>query len=243
MPTCILPGRGEQAAWIPLAGGMFRKTRIDIRERVGVRGRPTSPISYHRSAMSASLDLASLLASTHALLDGHFRLSSGLHSPKYVQCAKLLEHPRNARPVGEALANRIRAHSPDAIVAPALGGLIIGYAIAAALDVPFVFTERKEGAMQLRRGFSVDGLERIVIVEDVVTTGKSTRETAEAISAGGGIVRAFASILNRSGQPNPFDLPYESLMTLEIETWEEQDCPLCRKGIPIDSPGSRYGGR
>jgi len=190
-----------------------------------------------------SFDLPALLASTGAILDGHFRLSSGLHSPKYVQCAKLLEHPRNAAAVGGELAGRIRDLEPDAIVAPALGGVIIGYAVAAAAGLPFVFTERKEGVMTLRRGFSVASFSRIVIVEDVVTTGKSTRETADVIAAGGGIVRGFASILNRSGRTNPFDLPFEALMQLRIDAWNESECPLCAKGMPIDSPGSRHSGR
>ena len=188
----------------------------------------------------APLDLAALLTETGALLSGHFRLSSGLHSPNYVQCAKLLEHPRNAKAIGEALGEKLRVLRPERIVAPALGGVIIGYTVAEALDVPSIFTERKDGAMTLRRGFRINDGERIVIVEDVVTTGKSTRETADVIAQHGGVVAGFASILNRSGKANPFDAPYESLLSLALETYEEASCPLCKSGVALDAPGSRF---
>jgi orotate phosphoribosyltransferase len=187
-----------------------------------------------------ALDIQALLRETGALLSGHFRLSSGLHSPNYVQCALLLEHPRNARALGAALGDRIRTLGAQKIVAPALGGVIIGYTVAEALDLPFVFTERKEGAMTLRRGFRLDEGERVVIVEDVVTTGKSTRETADVIARHGGVVAGFASILNRSGKPNPFDAPYESLLALNLETYEESACELCARGVALDAPGSRF---
>jgi orotate phosphoribosyltransferase len=187
-----------------------------------------------------ALDVAALLRVTGALLNGHFRLSSGLHSPGYVQCALLLEHPRNAKAIGEALASKLGHMRPAKIVAPALGGVIIGYTVAEALGVPSVFTERKEGEMTLRRGFRIAADEPVVIVEDVVTTGKSTRETAAVVERLGGQVAGFASILNRSGKENPFDAPYESLLTLALETYDESTCPLCASGVPIDSPGSRF---
>lgn len=187
-----------------------------------------------------ALDVAALLRETGALLSGHFRLSSGLHSSGYVQCALLLEHPRNAKAVGEALAAKVLDIRPAKIVAPALGGVIIGYTVAEALNVPSIFTERKEGSMTLRRGFRIAEREPVVIVEDVVTTGKSTRETAAVIEGFGGRVVGFASILNRSGKENPFDAPYESLLTLALETYDESNCPLCASGVAIDSPGSRY---
>ncbi len=185
-----------------------------------------------------ALDVRALLEETGALLTGHFRLSSGLHSPNYVQCARLLEHPRNARALGEALAARL--HDVEKIVAPALGGVIVGYTVAQALDVPFVFTERKDGAMTLRRGFAVREGERVAIVEDVVTTGKSTLETVDVIEDQGGKVVGFASILNRSGKANPFDKPYEALLALSLDTFDEASCPDCKAGKPLDAPGSRY---
>lgn len=186
------------------------------------------------------LDVAALLRETGALLSGHFRLSSGLHSPGYVQCALLLEHPRNAKAIGIALAENVRTMKPAKIVAPALGGVIIGYTVAEALDVPSIFTERKEGAMTLRRGFKIDEGEAVVIVEDVVTTGKSTRETATVVEALGGVVTGFASILNRSGITNPFHAPYASLLEVNIARFDEASCPLCAAKMPMDSPGSRY---
>jgi orotate phosphoribosyltransferase len=186
------------------------------------------------------LDVLTLLNKTGALLQGHFRLSSGLHSPNYVQCALLLQHPRNARAVGEALAARVKSIKADKIVSPALGGVIIGYAVADALRLPFLFTERKEGEMTLRRGFRINRGDRVLIVEDVVTTGKSTRETAKVIADHGGLVFGFASILNRSGKENPFDAPYESLLTLDLKTYDPAACPLCQGGVALDSPGSRF---
>jgi len=186
------------------------------------------------------LDLPALLRETGALLSGHFRLSSGLHSPNYVQCALLLEYPRHAKALGAALGERIRGLNVQKVVAPALGGVIIGYTVAEALDLPFVFTERKEGAMTLRRGFHLNEGERVVIVEDVVTTGKSTRETADVIAQHGGVVAGFASILNRSGRENPFDAPYESLLALNLDTYDESACPLCAAQKPLDAPGSRF---
>lgn len=189
-----------------------------------------------------AIDLPARLRDSRALLQGHFRLSSGLHSPNYVQCALLLEEPRNAKAIGEALAEQIRPLGATKIVAPALGGVIIGYTVAEALGVPMVFTERKEGQMTLRRGFTLGEHEPVVIVEDVVTTGKSTRETADVVTSHGGQVVGFASILNRSGKENPFDLPYLSLLSLGLETYDEPVCPSCKAGVPLDSPGSRFSG-
>ncbi len=188
-----------------------------------------------------ALDVAALLRETGALLTGHFRLSSGLHSPNYVQCARLLEHPRNAKAIGRELGEKVKAFGPRKIVAPAMGGVIIGYTVAEALHLPSIFTERKDGQMTLRRGFRIVSGEPVVIVEDVVTTGKSTRETAAVVEQAGGVVAGFASILNRSGRPDPFDTAaYASLLSLNFETYSEPDCPLCRSGVPIDAPGSRF---
>ncbi|HYR27176.1 MAG TPA: orotate phosphoribosyltransferase, partial [Thermoanaerobaculia bacterium] len=168
-------------------------------------------------------DIRALLEETGALLTGHFRLSSGLHSPNYVQCARLLEHPRNAKALGEALAKRIedlakRIEKLDKIVAPALGGVIIGYTVAEALGVPFVFTERKDGAMTLRRGFRLNDGERVVIVEDVVTTGKSTRETIAVAEAAGATVVGAAGIINRGGDED-LGVPFTALATVSFPTW------------------------
>src|SRR5258707_15791977 len=146
------------------------------------------------------LDLPALLQQTGALLSGHFRLSSGLHSPNYVQCAKLLEHPRNAKAIGAALGEKVRRFGAQKVVAPALGGVIVGYTVAEALDLPSIFTERKDGAMTLRRGFRLVPGEQVLIVEDVVTTGKSTRETAKVVESHGGDVAGLGAIRNPQGQ-------------------------------------------
>lgn len=186
------------------------------------------------------LDVLALLNKTGALLKGHFKLSSGRHSADYVQCALLLQNPRNAKAIGEALAQKVRPIRPQKIVAPAIGGIVIGYTVAEALDLPFVFTERKDGEMLLRRGFKMAEGERVVVIEDVVTTGKSTKEAAKAVAGRGGLVFGFGSILNRSGSKNPFDAPYESLLALDLDAYDEAECPLCKSAVPLEVPGSRY---
>jgi orotate phosphoribosyltransferase len=199
-----------------------------------------SLLSYSPAEM---LDLDELLRKSGALLTGHYRLSSGLHSPNYVQCARLLEDPNDARDLGAALAEKLREFAAERIVAPALGGVVIGFTVAQALDRPMIFTERKDGAMTLRRGFTIGEAKHVVIVEDVVTTGKSTNETAEVVRQHGGEVIGFASILNRSRQENPFPLPYVFLKQMSLETYREEECPLCKSGVPLDAPGSRFTGR
>ena len=188
------------------------------------------------------MNIHDLLERTGALLRGHFRLSSGLHSLGYVQCARLLEYPQNANAIGAALAEELRDLGIRRVVSPALGGVIIGYTVAQALDVPMVFTERKDGEMTLRRGFRIPASEPVAIIEDVVTTGKSTAEAAAVVEAAGGSVIAFGAILDRSGQRNPFDKPFRALASLDLETWPEDACPLCLEGVPLDAPGSRYSG-
>jgi orotate phosphoribosyltransferase len=173
---------------------------------------------------------------------GHFFLSSGLHSGDYLQCALFLAHPRRAARAGKMLAEAVSAAGlePQLIVAPAMGGLIIGHETARALDVPFIFTERSGGTMVLRRGFGFEPGHKVVVVEDVVTTGKSTREVIEILRGLGAEVVGVASMVNRSGVPQPFEpLPSRALLEVEFPTWNPEDCPLCREGVPIAKPGSR----
>jgi len=186
-----------------------------------------------------ALDVLALLSKTGALLHGHFQLSSGLHSSSYVQCALLLQSPRNAKAIGEALGRRVKGMRAQKIVAPAMGGLIIGYTVAEYLDLPMIFTERKDGKMALRRGFRVLQGERVVVIEDVVTTGKSTREAADVVAKHGGLVFGYGSILNRSGIENPFDKTFESLLSIELDAFDAASCPQCKQGVPLDTPGSR----
>jgi orotate phosphoribosyltransferase len=173
---------------------------------------------------------------------GHFLLSSGLHSGDYLQCALYLGDPGRAARAGGMLAAAVAeiAPEPDLVVAPAMGGLIIGHETARALGRPFLFTERADGEMVLRRGFAVAPGQRVVIVEDVVTTGKSTREVIDVLSADGAEVVALASLINRSGRVNPFEpRPYRALLEVDFPTWTAEACPLCADGVPIAKPGSR----
>jgi len=173
---------------------------------------------------------------------GHFLLSSGLHSGDYLQCALYLAEPRRAAHAGSLLGATMAEAVPeiDLVVSPAMGGLIIGHETARTLGLPFLFTERADGEMVLRRGFAVAGGQRIVIVEDVVTTGKSTREVIAVLEGGGAEVVGLASMVNRSGIANPFEpKPYRALLEASFPTWTADECPLCRDGVPIAKPGSR----
>ena len=173
---------------------------------------------------------------------GHFLLSSGLHSGDYLQCALYLADPRRAARAGGLLADAVSDAQldPQIVIAPAMGGLIIGHETARALDLPFLFTERSEGTMVLRRGFGVAPGQRVVVIEDVVTTGRSTREVIDILEGLGAAVIGVASMINRSGIAQPFaPLPSRSLLEVDFPTWSQDDCPLCREGVPISKPGSR----
>jgi orotate phosphoribosyltransferase len=176
---------------------------------------------------------------TEVLLEGHFLLSSGRHSQKYMQCAKLLQHPMEAEQAGKALANQFDDFSIDVVVGPALGGVIIAHEVARALNVRCLFTERKEGKMELRRGFGLKPGENVLIVEDVITTGGSVKEVIAIVEELGANLVAVGSIIDRTGGTNPFSVPYRALLSLEIETWMPEECPLCQQGIPYIKPGSR----
>lgn len=179
------------------------------------------------------------LVASGALHEGHFRLSSGLHSSRYVQCAKLLEAPERALRAGRALAGALAAFRAESVLSPALGGLVIGFAVAAALEVPFRFCERKEGEMRLRRGFELERDERVVIVEDVVTTGGSAAEAGSLARTSGAEVVAYGAIIDRSGGSARFEAPFESLLSIEAEAFEPSECALCSAGVELTAPGSR----
>jgi len=180
-----------------------------------------------------------LLKRTEALLEGHFLLSSGLHSDRYFQCAQLLQHPRHAARVGKALAALCRPLGAELVVSPALGGVIIGHEVGRALGVRAIFTEREQGIMRLRRGFTIAAGEQVLVVEDVVTTGKSTLEAAAAVPAAGGRVVGLASIVDRSAGV-AFPYPFRSLLKLQVATYPPESCPLCDAGkLPAIKPGSR----
>jgi orotate phosphoribosyltransferase len=176
---------------------------------------------------------------TEALLEGHFILSSGLHSSQYLQCALALERAEDAAKFGRAIAEEFANENIETVASPAIGGLVIGFAVAQALDVRFVWTERENGVMTLRRGFSVKENERILVVEDVITTGGSTRECIEALEKQDAKVVAAASIIDRSGGAADVGVPRIALVTLEVPTFAPGDCPLCARGEVAVKPGSR----
>jgi orotate phosphoribosyltransferase len=174
-----------------------------------------------------------------ALLSGHFVLSSGLHSEQYLQCALALQHPASAAWYGQALAEQFAESNIEAVASPAIGGLIIGYEVARHLNVPFFWTERDQGVMTVRRGFAVPAGQRILVVEDVVTTGGSTREAIAAIRQAGGEVVAAGSIIDRSNGRADVGVPRISLAQLEVPGYEPAVCPRCLRGEPAVKPGSR----
>jgi orotate phosphoribosyltransferase len=174
-----------------------------------------------------------------ALLDGHFKLSSGLHSSAYLQCALVLQHPAEAEVLGRDLAARIALTRPTVVLSPALGGLIIGHEVARALGVRAIFAERVDGVLTLRRGFDLSAADRVLVVEDVVTTGGSTRETMDVATSLGASVVGAAAVVNRSGKDNPVDVAFASLAAITPPTYQPDACPLCAQGIPVVKPGSR----
>ncbi len=174
-----------------------------------------------------------------ALLEGHFVLSSGLHSPQYLQCALALQYPSDAVKFGKAIAEFFVGANIETVASPAIGGLIIGYAVAQSLNVRFIWTERENGAMTVRRGFSVKKNERILVVEDVITTGGSTRECIHALESRGGKIIGAASIVDRSNGAADVGVPRVSLVSLEVPSYEPESCPLCERGEEAVKPGSR----
>ena len=174
-----------------------------------------------------------------AFLEGHFRLTSGLHSPGFMQCALVLAHPRDAEALGAELADRVRSLSPSVVLSPALGGIVIGQEVGRALDVRALFAERQDGVLMLRRGFTLGPQDRVLVVEDVVTTGKSTRETIDVARAAGAQVVGAAAIIDRSGGEQNLDLPFHALATISLPTYQPESCPLCAAGQPVVKPGSR----
>jgi orotate phosphoribosyltransferase len=184
-------------------------------------------------------ELLDLFRRSGALLEGHFRLTSGLHSPGYLQCALVLQHPRHAETLGSALAERTRDLRATVVLSPALGGVVIGQEVARALGVRAIFAERQDGAMTLRRGFIIGETDRVLVVEDVLTTGGSTRETMQVATAAGGRVVGAASIVDRSTGGVQLDVPFNTLLQIDLPTYEPDKCPLCARALPVIKPGSR----
>jgi orotate phosphoribosyltransferase len=178
-----------------------------------------------------------ILKEAGALLEGHFLLSSGRHSNRYVQCAKLLQYPDKSEQVLKVVADQLKDVEFDIIVGPAMGGVIVVYELGRQTGKPAIFSERENGVMTLRRGFEIKEGQKVIISEDVVTTGKSSYETAEVIKALGGQVIGIACIADRS--KGDIEYPIYSAVKLDIQSWDVSECPLCKEGTPYVKPGSR----
>jgi orotate phosphoribosyltransferase len=186
-------------------------------------------------------DILKLLESVGAIRQGHFELSSGRHSGTYIQCALVLAHPAHAEQLGRALADRFRDLSVACVVSPALGGIIIGHEVARGLGVRALFVERdRSGLMALRRGFELNPGERVLVIEDVWTTGGSTRETIGVVEQEGGLAVAAGAIIDRSGGRLELNVPSRALLEMDVPSFEPDECPLCRTGSAATRPGSRF---
>ena len=181
----------------------------------------------------------SLFRKSGALLEGHFKLSSGLHSDKYLQSALVLQYPEFANALGESVAARTRHLGTTVVLSPALGGIVIGQETGRALGVRAIFAERQDGKLALRRGFTLSPQDRVLVVEDVITTGGSTRETVDVATAAGATVIGAAAIINRGKSEAKIGLPFYALVNMEVPVYQPDSCPLCAKGDPVVKPGSR----
>lgn len=186
------------------------------------------------------MDIKELMIKRHALLEGHFCLSSGKHSDQYFQCAKATEYAEDAEMIAKEIKKKLDENNVkvDVVVGPAMGGIIIGYELARQLDVRSIFTERVDGNMTFRRGFTINEGEKVLICEDVITTGKSSMETARAIEEKGGVVVGIGAIVDRTLEK--VELPIYAAIHEEAKLFEPDNCPLCEKNIPIEKPGSRF---
>jgi orotate phosphoribosyltransferase len=190
--------------------------------------------------MLSEADFLARLKRQEALLEGHFLLSSGLHSSRYVQCARLLMAPRLAAEACAALRDRWRGEAPALVIGPAVGGIVIAYELARAFDVPGIFAERENGRFALRRGFDTPDGAPVIVAEDVVTTGGSAGEVVALVRGRGARPVGVMSLVARTAT-NPFDVPYTALATIIPPTWSPEECPLCREGGTPVKPGSRPG--
>ncbi|MFZ5640739.1 MAG: orotate phosphoribosyltransferase [Bacillota bacterium] len=175
----------------------------------------------------------------NALLTGHFKLTSGRHSNQYMQCAQVLQYPHYAAKLCADLAERFAGKKVDVVIGPAMGGIIVAYEVARALGVRAIFTEREQGVMTLRRGFSIGKDEKVLVVEDVITTGGSVKEVIEVVKATGAEIVGVGVLVDRSNGRVEFGLPAEAVLRLDIKSYQPEECPLCKEGLPLVKPGSR----
>jgi len=186
-------------------------------------------------------EVLNIFKKSNALLEGHFLLTSGLHSDRYLQCALVLQDPEQARSLGAALTEKLLAltEKPDFVIAPAIGGILVAHEAARAAGVRAIFAERQDGALKLRRGFQINSGEKAWVVEDVVTTGGSTKETMDVVTNAGGVVLAVGSLIDRSGGRADLGVPRAALAVLNVPTYSAEECPLCKTGSQAIKPGSR----
>lgn len=189
--------------------------------------------------MTATSKVLQIFRETGALLEGHFLLTSGLHSASYFQCAKVFQYPWHAEALCRGIADRFRDQRIETVVSPAIGGIVVGQETARLLNVRSIFTERKDGVMNLRRGFEIRPNERILVIEDVTTTGGSVMEVIEVMRRGGARIIGVGAVVDRSGGAVDFGAPYYSLLRLKVEVYAPDACPLCKAGSDPVKPGSR----
>lgn len=180
-----------------------------------------------------------IFSMTEAMLTGHFKLTSGRHSDKYFQCAKVLQHPQYCEMLCRELAAKFEGQSIQAVIGPAMGGILVAHEVAKALGVRSIFAERENGAMTLRRGFEIGEGEKFLVVEDVITTGGSVKEVIEVVRRAGGVVVGAGVLVDRSGGAAKFDVPTASLLQVPAVSYTPEECPLCQQGLPFLKPGSR----
>jgi orotate phosphoribosyltransferase len=179
-----------------------------------------------------------LFRETEVLIEGHFKLTSGRHSPMFLQCSQVMQHPKHAARLAAALASHLAPLSPDAVIGPAMGGIILAYEVARALGVRAIFAERQDGTMTLRRGFRISPGERFVVVEDAVSTGGSVREVMSVVKERGAEVAGVGMLVDRSGGKAEFGVPAHSLLSLTVTSHLPEECPLCKQGVPLTLPKS-----
>ena len=192
-----------------------------------------------RAVDMTDTEVLALFREAGALLEGHFKLSSGLHSDRYLQSALVLQYPDFAEELGRALARRLEHLQPTVVLSPARGGLVIGQEVGRALQVRSIFAERQDGKLTLRRGFTLAPADRVVVVEDVITTGLSTRETIEAAEATGAQVMGAAAIVDRGSDASRLNVPLQALVRMQVAAYQPEACPMCAAGQPVVKPGSR----
>jgi orotate phosphoribosyltransferase len=190
--------------------------------------------------MMTEKEILEIFRETKVLREGHFRLTSGRHSRQYMQCAAVLQYPRFTEVLCQELARRFKGEEIDVVVAPAIGGIIIAYEVAKVLGTRALFTEREEGKMTFRRGFNIEDEENVLVVEDVITTGGSVVEVMQAVRERGGNVRGVGVFVDRSDGKVHFGVKTESLIKMDIQSYDPEECPLCHEGVPVYKPGSRH---